>query len=164
MAVSSVTSTSFSLVVVACVGTCCMNSCCLSLACGFRFDIVSSLMAWFRRFLLSRPLLPIVHASSKSREEVSPQAGSATACAFLDAIPVKGTREIRMLDILQFHFQQAHLFQSVSSPQFFPLHHFSVFDVFLPLILSLHSFNSVSTETSFVSTTKVRGPEREQEA
>ena len=57
----------------------------------------------------------------------------------------KGTRDVPMWDIFQFHTQQTHLFQWVSSPQFIPLHHFRVVGVFLLLILCLHPFNCVST-------------------
>ena len=73
--------------------------------------------------------------------EVSRQTGSATAHAFRDAIFVQSTRDVPMLSIFHLHLQWSHLFQQVSSPQFVFFHDFGVF---LFLILSLQSFNSVS--------------------
>ena len=68
MAVCSVNSTCFSLGVEALVGVCFMNSC-MALCCSW-FPVllfhVSSLMAWFMRTLLFRPLLLIVYVSPQN--------------------------------------------------------------------------------------------------
>ena len=71
----------------------------------------------------------VTHRACFSTEplEVSPQAGYAKAYALRDGVFVKSTRDVSMLDIFQFHFQQSYLFHQVSSPQFFPLHHFFLF-------------------------------------
>ena len=62
---------------------------------------------------------------------------------FVSPSSSKAMRDVPLLDIFQFHFQQSHSFNQC--PQFFPLHQWFCFWCVPPLdLVSLHSFNSVS--------------------
>ena len=128
MAVSARTSTALSLGVSASVWIFCMKSCMLLLLCCLRFLVLLYHVSSLVRGLVQKanPLTSIVHASLQNPWEVSRQAGSA---ALRDAIFVKGARDSSKLTF----FKRCPLLSSSH-----------VFFVFLFLILSPHSFNSVS--------------------
>ena len=93
---SSMTSTRFSLGFEVCFGVRCMNSC-MSLCClwfTLLLHHVSSLVAWFRRFLLFRPSLLIVHASSENRTKSPLRLALPQHVLFRESVFVKSTHDV----------------------------------------------------------------------